>query len=197
MGALEPWRGRDGGGSASVTADSNHDAKRVALDLRRPVKPRWRITGTPSLGEVPSGGARAFCLLWPGPASRLLQSEPPSGRNPRWPLPQEWICTGSNCVDCQAVFAGKPAPTVGSRCVSSINVGCQAITGASSLATGPASRRSCVDTYAAIAVCQLQIHCLALCIRNDTAARLISVYMGLMYIPGYGVSGRSLSTNAT
>ncbi len=23
----------------------------------------WRITGTPSLGEVPSGGARAFCLL--------------------------------------------------------------------------------------------------------------------------------------
>ncbi len=23
----------------------------------------WRISGTPSLGEVPSGGARAFCLL--------------------------------------------------------------------------------------------------------------------------------------
>ncbi len=23
----------------------------------------WRITGTPSLSEVPSGGARAFCLL--------------------------------------------------------------------------------------------------------------------------------------
>ena len=23
----------------------------------------WRITGTPSLGEVPSGGARALCLL--------------------------------------------------------------------------------------------------------------------------------------
>ena len=78
----------------------------------------------------------------------LLQSEPQSGRNPRWPLPQEWICTRSNCVDCQAVFAGKPAPTVGSRCVSSISVGCQAVKGASSLATGPASRRSCVDTYA-------------------------------------------------
>jgi hypothetical protein len=24
----------------------------------------WRITGTPSLGEVPSVGARALCLLW-------------------------------------------------------------------------------------------------------------------------------------
>ncbi|TKK42811.1 hypothetical protein PflCFBP13517_04735 [Pseudomonas fluorescens] len=24
----------------------------------------WRITGTPSLGEVPSGGARALWLLW-------------------------------------------------------------------------------------------------------------------------------------
>ncbi|AVJ22359.1 hypothetical protein CQ006_27760 [Pseudomonas cedrina] len=42
----------------------------------------------------------------------LFESEPPSGRNPKWPLPQEWICTRSNCVDCQAVFAGKPAPTL-------------------------------------------------------------------------------------
>ncbi|EIK72881.1 putative lipoprotein [Pseudomonas synxantha BG33R] len=24
---------------------------------------------------------KSVCLLWPGPASRLLQSEPPSGRN--------------------------------------------------------------------------------------------------------------------
>ncbi len=39
----------------------------------------------------------------------LLQSEPPSGRNPMWPLPQQWICTQSNCVDCQAAFASKPA----------------------------------------------------------------------------------------
>ncbi|OOV99118.1 hypothetical protein MF6394_18495 [Pseudomonas sp. MF6394] len=45
----------------------------------------------------------------------LLKSEPPSGRNPRWPLPQQWICTQSNYVDCQAAFASKPAPTVGSR----------------------------------------------------------------------------------
>ncbi|AVJ21545.1 hypothetical protein CQ006_19615 [Pseudomonas cedrina] len=45
----------------------------------------------------------------------LLQSEPPSGRNPKWPLPQQWICTQPSCVDCQAAFASKPAPTVGSR----------------------------------------------------------------------------------
>ena len=32
----------------------------------------WRITGTPSLSEVPSGGARAFCLLLAGPAFRLF-----------------------------------------------------------------------------------------------------------------------------
>ena len=35
-----------------------------------------------------------------------------SGRNPKWPLPQEWICTRYNGVDCEAVFASKPAPTV-------------------------------------------------------------------------------------
>ncbi len=86
-----------------VTADGNHDAKRVALDLlvililsaplnhagrnstgiwgvnrqgcrfSRPAPwmargggppNHWRIAGTPSLGEVPSGGARALWLLW-------------------------------------------------------------------------------------------------------------------------------------
>ncbi|ATN08571.1 hypothetical protein CRN80_02375 [Pseudomonas sp. FDAARGOS_380] len=47
----------------------------------------------------------------------LFKSEPPSGRNPKWPLPQQWICTQSNCVDCQAAFASKPAPTFGSRCI--------------------------------------------------------------------------------
>ncbi len=75
----------------------------------------WRITGTPSLSEVPSGGARAFCLLLTGPAFRLFKSEPLSERNPKQPLPQQWICTQS--VDCEAVFAGKPAPTFGLRCV--------------------------------------------------------------------------------
>ena len=68
-----------------------------------------RITGTPSPSEVPSGGARAFCLLLTGPAFRLFKSEPPSGRNPKWPLPQQWICTQSNRVDRQAAFASKPA----------------------------------------------------------------------------------------
>ena len=88
----------------SEAIDSNHDAKRAALDLdllvililgaplnhagrnstgiwgvnrqgcrfSRPAPwmargggppNHWRITGTPSLSEVPSGGARAFCLL--------------------------------------------------------------------------------------------------------------------------------------
>ncbi|OOW01832.1 hypothetical protein MF6394_14685 [Pseudomonas sp. MF6394] len=60
----------------------------------------------------------------------LFKSEPLSERNPKWPLPQQWICTQSNCVACQTAFASKPAPT------------------ASCLATGPASRRSWVDTYA-------------------------------------------------
>ncbi|ATN12536.1 hypothetical protein CRN80_24125 [Pseudomonas sp. FDAARGOS_380] len=69
----------------------------------------------------------------------LFKSEPPSGRNPKWPLPQQWIYTRSNCVDCQAVFAGKPAPTFRSRRVSYISAVCRAVTGASSLATGPAS----------------------------------------------------------
>ncbi|TKK11896.1 hypothetical protein PflCFBP13510_12920 [Pseudomonas fluorescens] len=45
----------------------------------------------------------------------LFESEPPSGRNPRRPLPKEWIYTLSKCVGCQAVFAGKPAPTFGTR----------------------------------------------------------------------------------
>ena len=84
----------------SEAIDSNHDAKRAALDLllilgaplnhagrnstgiwgvnrqgcrfSRPAPwmargggppNHWRITGTPSQSEVPSGGARAFCLL--------------------------------------------------------------------------------------------------------------------------------------
>ncbi len=88
-----------------VTADGNHDSKRVALDLllilgaplnhagrnstgiwgvnrqgcrfSRPAPwmargggppNHWRITGTPSLGEVPSGGARALLVTfgWAG-----------------------------------------------------------------------------------------------------------------------------------
>ncbi len=37
-------------------------------------------------------GARALWLLSAGPR-RLFESDPPSGRNPRWPLPQKRICT--------------------------------------------------------------------------------------------------------
>ncbi|MCK3824415.1 hypothetical protein E3O56_03030 [Pseudomonas sp. W2Aug9] len=55
---------------------------------------------------------RTFNLYGP---DTLFKSEPLSGRNPKWPLPQEWICTRYDCVGCQAAFASKPAPTFGSR----------------------------------------------------------------------------------
>ncbi|OPB31032.1 hypothetical protein BFW90_11020 [Pseudomonas fluorescens] len=48
----------------------------------------------------------------------LFKSEPPSGRNPKQPLPQQWICTRYNSVARQAAFASKPAPT-------SLTAGCQ------------------------------------------------------------------------
>ncbi|RZI24928.1 hypothetical protein EUX58_12175 [Pseudomonas sp. 770NI] len=59
------------------------------------------------------GKSPLVTLGWAGiPA--LFQSDPLSERNPKQPLPQQWICTQSNCVDCQSAFASKPAPTVGS-----------------------------------------------------------------------------------
>jgi hypothetical protein len=43
----------------------------------------------PSLGEAPSGGAQTFWLLLAGPAFRAFaKSDPPSGRNPKPPLPK-------------------------------------------------------------------------------------------------------------
>jgi hypothetical protein len=42
---------------------------------------------------VPSGGAEALWLLSTGPASGLFESDPPSGRNPKQPLPQQRIYT--------------------------------------------------------------------------------------------------------
>ncbi|OPB32691.1 hypothetical protein BFW90_09835 [Pseudomonas fluorescens] len=54
------------------------------------------------------------CKIAPMDFALFLKISPQSGRNPKWPLPQEWICTQSSCVDCEAVFAGKPAPTIGS-----------------------------------------------------------------------------------
>ncbi len=68
-------------------APGNHDAKRAALDLDLLVilisgapPNHWRITGTPSLGEVPSGGARAFCLLLRCSKVSRCQSGTLSGR---------------------------------------------------------------------------------------------------------------------
>ncbi|GLH46343.1 hypothetical protein RS3R2_00230 [Pseudomonas lactis] len=56
----------------------------------------------------------------------LFQSDPPSGRNPKRPLPQQWICTQSNCVACQAAFASKPAHWDGGG-VREIAVGWQGV----------------------------------------------------------------------
>ncbi len=50
-------------------------------------------------------GQEPFWLL----LGLFSKSDPLSERNPKWPLPQQWICTQSNCVDCQAAFASKPA----------------------------------------------------------------------------------------
>ena len=95
-----------------------------------------RITGTPSLSEVPSGGARAFCLLLRFSKVSRRQGGTLSGRYRRnryilgitvltvrppsraSPLPQLGRGASGIGVGCQAVFAGKPAPTIRSRCVS-------------------------------------------------------------------------------
>ncbi|NCE89808.1 hypothetical protein DK871_06785 [Pseudomonas sp. L13] len=68
----------------------------------------WRITGTPSLSEVPSGGARALWLLWGFSKVTRRQGGTLSGRYRR-----NGYVHKSNCVACQAAFASKPAPTVG------------------------------------------------------------------------------------
>ncbi|PMZ05333.1 hypothetical protein C1Y08_15830 [Pseudomonas sp. FW306-02-F02-AA] len=67
-----------------------------------------RSKGTPSLGEVPYAWGEAFCLLF-----GVWKSESPSGRNPKRPLPQEWICTparGWSAV--RPPSRASPAPTV-------------------------------------------------------------------------------------
>ncbi|QFS55779.1 hypothetical protein FD951_14970 [Pseudomonas chlororaphis subsp. aurantiaca] len=57
----------------------------------------------------PYAGASVFWLLFAGPAfRRLKKSDPPSGRTPKWPLPQQWICTPSKTCSAQAdAIAGK------------------------------------------------------------------------------------------
>ncbi len=69
----------------------------------------WRITGTPSLSEVPSGGARAFCLLLRFSKVSRCQSGTLSSR-----YRSNGYVHNPTVVECQAAFASKPAPTVGS-----------------------------------------------------------------------------------
>ena len=83
----------------AVAANANHDAKRAALDLDLLL-----ILSAP-LNHA--GGLRAH-RAWA--RCRVVEQE-----NPKWLLPQEWICTRYNCAGCQAAFASKPAPTVGLR----------------------------------------------------------------------------------
>ena len=52
-------------------------------------------SGMPSLGEAPSGGAKSALLTFAWAGFRIFESESPSGRNPKQPLPQQWICTQS------------------------------------------------------------------------------------------------------
>ena len=108
-------------GLPAIAADGNHDAKRAALDLALDL---LLILSAP--------------LNHAGRNSTGIWGVNRQGCRFSRPAPRQWICTQSNCVDCQAVFAGKPAPTFGSWAARELGAGCQAVTGASSLATGPA-----------------------------------------------------------
>ncbi len=131
-------------------------------------------------------GQEPFWLL----LGLFSKSDPPSGRNPKRPLPQEWICTRSNCVDCQAVFAGKPAPTFGSWGAREIGAGRQGVTGASSLATGPASHQRYVDTYAAIAACQSPSYQLTHRYRRQASSHILTKYGLGSVVEGFDGLGR-------
>ena len=102
-------------------------------------------SGTPSPSEVPSGGARAFCLLLRfSKVSRrqggtlsgryrsngyvhnptVLTARPPSRASPHT---VGWWVVRERSVGWQAVIAGKPAPTIGSGGVRERSVGWQAV----------------------------------------------------------------------
>jgi hypothetical protein len=68
-----------------------------------------RITGMPSLGEGPSGGARAFCLLLTGPAFRLSKVRRRNGAT----LSSRYRSNGSahNFKPCPALSRASLAPT--------------------------------------------------------------------------------------
>ena len=149
---LDPRRSKCGRGGATirlapeghgylhscVAADGNHDAKRAALDLDLLLilgAPHpWRITGTPSLGEVPSGGARAIWLLSRfskmtrrkggtnssryrrnGYVHGLIQHPGRlSGRHREQAPSHIWTETISQIlVGCQAAIGGRPPSTFG------------------------------------------------------------------------------------
>ena len=136
------------------------------LDLRRPGKPRWPKAGLNPWATRQDAGLAALGHGWPIAAAHgfkpafghteprrgaewwgksplvtlgLFQSDPPSGRNPKWPLPQKRICTRSDptswsalrspsgasplphlsqdrhkiLVGSEAAIGSKPPPTVG------------------------------------------------------------------------------------
>ncbi|GLH50352.1 hypothetical protein E1K68_11375 [Pseudomonas sp. B2021] len=65
----------------------------------------------PAFGHTEPGRGAEWWGKSPLVTLGLFQSDPLSERNPKWPLPQEWICTRYNSVGCQGAIAGKPAPT--------------------------------------------------------------------------------------
>ncbi len=77
--------------SSTVTPPSR--AGSLPQEKRGPHQESGRLSGMPSLSEAPRGGAEALWLLSTGPASGLFESDPPSGRHPKWPLPKKRIYT--------------------------------------------------------------------------------------------------------
>ncbi|OPG72213.1 hypothetical protein B1219_18910 [Pseudomonas ogarae] len=73
---------RDSGGSACINIKcAAVFASKLCSHRRNAVSTKNQVgykaaSGMPSLGEAPSGGAKAFCLLLTGPASGLFKSEP-------------------------------------------------------------------------------------------------------------------------
>ena len=106
-------RARDSGTSITQIWIGYRHREQALLpqDKRSPIKNQvgyQAASGMPSLSEAPSGGAKAFCLLLTGPASGLFKSEPPSGRNPKSPLPQQWICTQPHPKNLSEICAKHP-----------------------------------------------------------------------------------------
>ena len=65
---------------------------------------QYRITGMPSDSEVPSGGARAFCLLLGSKVRRR------KGATPKQPLPQQRICTQKRIYTTKLMYQPRYIP---------------------------------------------------------------------------------------